>query len=86
MEDARNNIKKAKSRSNSREEKVNLKHELNYMKEDLNKLVKGGWGPRNRANHYVKKNSGVGGGYSAKMEHSPSPQHGNNKSHKEHIE
>lgn len=64
---------------------MKIQNELNYMQEDLNKLVKGGWGPRNRANQYVKKNSGVGGGYSAKMDHSPSPQ-ANNKSHKEHIE
>jgi hypothetical protein len=54
------------------------------MQEDLHKLVKGGWGPHNRANNYVKKNTGVGGGYCSKMEESPSPKL--KKSHKEHID
>ena len=54
------------------------------MQEDLNKLVKGGWGPHKRANNYVKKNTGVGGGNCNKME--LSPQNKQTKSHKEHIE
>ena len=54
------------------------------MQEDLNKLVKGGWGPHKRANNYIKKNTGVGGGYSSKMETSPPSKPV--KSHKEHIE
>lgn len=33
------------------------------MKEDLQKLVKGGWGASNRAKNYVKKGSGIGGGF-----------------------
>jgi hypothetical protein len=50
--------------------------------------VKGGWGAHNRANNFVKKNTGGGGGYTSKMEESrtPSPGAKVNKSHKEHIE
>lgn len=43
--------------------------------------MKGGWGPHNRANNFVKKNTGVGGGYCSKMDDSPSPGKVN-KSHK----
>jgi hypothetical protein len=64
---------------------VKLESELNYMKEDLDKLVKGGWGPHKRANNYVKKNTGVGGGYCSKMEGSPNSSKPT-KSHKEHIQ
>lgn len=33
------------------------------MKQDLEKMVKGGWGANNRAKHYIKRGSGVGGGH-----------------------
>ena len=54
------------------------------MKEDLEKLVKGGWGASNRAKNYVKRGSGVGGGSHGKNELSP-PSRASGKSHKEHF-
>ena len=63
---------------------MKIEKKLNYMQEDLNKLVKGGWGPHKRATNYVKKNTGVGGGNCSKMELSPPSKPA--KSHKEHIE
>lgn len=51
------------------------------MKEDLEQMVKGGWGAHKRANNYVKKNTGVGGGNCSKMEKSPDNSKPN-KSHK----
>lgn len=57
------------------------------MQENLNDLVKGGWGPHSRANKYTKKYSGVGGGQNSKMSRTPSPVQPNNaKSHKQHLE
>ncbi len=50
------------------------------MQEDLQKMVKGGWGANNRAKNYTKQGSGIGGGYHGKIE--TSPQSKNNKSHK----
>lgn len=43
-------------------------------------MVKGGWGASNRAKNYVKRGSGVGGGFHGKLE--TSPQSKNNISHK----
>lgn len=51
------------------------------MKEDLEKLVKGGWGANNRAKNYIKRGSGIGGGYHGKMDGSPNSK-SNGKSHK----
>lgn len=34
-------------------------------------MVKGGWGAHQRANNYVKKNTGVGGGNCSKVDRSP---------------
>jgi hypothetical protein len=51
------------------------------MKEDLQKLVKGGWGASNRAKNYVKKGSGIGGGYHGRSEVSPTSK-SPGKSHK----
>lgn len=47
-------------------------------------MVKGGWGANNRAKNYVKRGSGVGGGYHGPIELSPNSK--NSKSHKEHFE
>jgi hypothetical protein len=55
------------------------------MKEDLEKLVKGGWGANNRAKNYIKRGTGVGGGSHGKGELSP-PSRSGGKSHKEHFE
>ena len=45
-------------------------------------MVKGGWGPHKRANNYVKRNTGVGGGNCSKMDASPETNK-TGKSHKE---
>jgi hypothetical protein len=55
------------------------------MKEDLEKLVKGGWGASNRARNFVRQGSGVGGGYHGRMNPSP-PNRSGSKSHKEHLD
>jgi len=49
------------------------------MKEDLEQMVKGGWGANNRAKNYVKRGTGVGGGYYGLVDSTP-PK--NNKSHR----
>ncbi len=39
-----------------------MEKELTFMKEDLEKLVEGGWGASNRAKNYIKRGTGIGGG------------------------
>ena len=46
-------------------------------------MVKGGWGANNRAKNYVKRGSGVGGGYYGQLD-SPTPPK-STKSHREHL-
>lgn len=55
------------------------------MKEDLEKMVKGGWGANNRAKNYIKRGTGVGGGHISRSELSPQSKSGG-KSHKEHLD
>ena len=62
-----------------------MESELTFMKEDLEKMVKGGWGASNRAKNYVKRGSGIGGGYHGRMEKSPQNR-SNSKSHQEHFQ
>jgi len=47
-------------------------------------MVKGGWGANKRAKNFVRRGSGIGGGYQGKID--TSTQNKNGKSHKEHIE
>ena len=47
-------------------------------------MVQGGFGAHQRAKNYVKKGTGVGGGFYGKADLSP-PQK-SSKSHKDHIE
>ena len=50
------------------------------MKEDLEKMVKGGWGANKRAKNYVKRGSGAGGGHYGEIEYNTPPKI--NKSHR----
>ena len=73
----RNNRKKERSKS---KDGGQMHENLNCMKEDLDKMVQGGWGAHQRAKHYVKRGTGAGGGFYGNVELSP-PQK-SSKSHK----
>ena len=53
---------------NKKEARIKLEEEIDFMKKDLDESIKGkGWGSQGKAQNFIKKGTGIGGGQTGKF-------------------